>query len=383
VTVEQTLRPPSANPLEDVATAILGAVEQQLSRYFTAMNQRMDALQQGVDQQRQAAEQRFTDLSAQQHRRFLELEQYVQQRFDQVDGAPGVDNETMLEIRQTVRTDIERSFGEVRNRLDELVAADRRLDEQGTSLGLRMINTAEALVQRIEQGDQQASQTIDGHLSALHRDLTLTIEGLAAQLHDRTITIQSKIDASESRGVDRSLALEGRIKEEQGRKIAELEAVLGRTTSGFDEAIIAVSRRVIDVENARHDTDARLTEIASRVGTLDESVLDELRQRFDQAVGEATLVRIDLDRLVTSTREHLDRSAVRLTQIEELVSGAVDVSAAVQLDRLDELERQVLLLAPYVPPASPASSSNAAAGDTGGAYASYESPEADSAFTTH
>ena len=383
MTVEQTLRPPSANPLEDVATAILGAVEQQLSRYFTAMNQRMDALQQGVDQQRQAAEQRFTDLSAQQHRRFLELEQYVQQRFDQVDGAPGVDNETMLEIRQTVRTDIERSFGEVRNRLDELVAADRRLDEQGTSLGLRVINTAEALVQRIEHGDQQAVQTIDGHLNAMHRDLTLTIEGLAAQLHERTITIQSKIDASESRGVDRSLALEGRIKEEQGRKVAELEAVLGRTASGFDEAIVAISRRVIDVENAMHDNDARLTEIAARVGTLDESVLDEFRQRVDHAVGEATLVRIEIDRLVATTQENLDHSAVRLSRIEELVSDAVDVSTAVQLERLDELERQLLFLAPYVPPASPASSANAAAGNTSSAYASYESPEADSVFTTH
>ncbi|MEY4229797.1 MAG: hypothetical protein RLZZ362_646 [Actinomycetota bacterium] len=383
MTVEQTLRPPSANPLEGVATAILGAVEQQLSRYFTAMNQRMDALQQGVDQQRQAAEQRFTDLSTQQHRRFLELEQYVQQRFDQVEGATGIDAETMLEIRQTVRTDMERSFGEVRHRLDELVAADRRLDEQGASLGLRMINTAEALAQRIEQGDQQAAKTIDGHLSAMHRDLTLTIEGLAAQLHDRTITIQSKVDASESRGVDRSLALEGRIKEEQGRKIAELDAVLGRTTSGFDEAIIAVSRRVIDVENAMHDTDARLAEIAARVGTLDESVLDEFRQRVDHAVGEATLVRIEIDRLITSTQEHLDHSSVRLSQIEELVSDSVDVSAAVQLERLDELERQVLLLAPYIPPASPASSSNAAAGDTGSAYDSYESTEADSTFSTH
>ncbi|MEX1104786.1 MAG: hypothetical protein WEB78_01190 [Ilumatobacteraceae bacterium] len=360
-------------------------MEQQLSRYFTAMNQRMDTLQRSVEQDRADADRRLTDLATQQHRRFLELEQYVQQRFEQAQGSPGVDDETMLEIRQTVRTDMERSFGEVKHRLDQLAETDRRLDEQGSSLGMRLINTAEALVQRIETGDQRVAGALDARMLTLHRDMGVALEGLATQLQERATTLQGKIDTSESRGVDRSLDLEARIKDEQGRKMAELQAVLGRNASGFDEAIIAVSRRVIDVENTLHDNDARLTEIATQVGKLDESVLDEFREQVDKAVGEATLVRIEIDRLVTSTQERLDHSAVRLSQIEEFVSDVVDVSASVQLERLDELERQMLFLAPYVPPAEPASSANdGGTGDGGGgAYASYETSEADSSFSTH
>lgn len=379
MTVDQTLRPPRANPLEDVATAILGAVEQQLSRYFTAMNQRMDAFQ-------RETEQRFRDLADLQQRRFIELEQYVEQRVQHASGPTGIDPETLLEIRQTVRGDMERSFGEVKHRLDELAATDRRLDENGSALGLRVIGTADALAQRIEAGDQQVAQATEARLQALHREVAKALEAVTVQINDRATTLQAKLDASESRGVDRTLALEARVKDEQGRKMAELEAAVGRNSAGFDEAIIAMSRRVLDVENTLHDTEARITELAARVGTLDESVLDEFREQVDKAMGEATLVRIEMDRLVTTTQERLDRSSVRMSQIEELVSDAVDVSATVQLERLDELERQMILLAPHVPPASPNSNTHstaASAGDGTGAYDSYGSFDADSSFTTH
>lgn len=356
MTVEQTPRPPSANPLEEVATAILGAVEQQLSRYFTAMNRRMDTLQQTVEQQRHDVEHRMREAANQQHRRFLELEQYVQQRFDQIEATTGVDDETMLEIRQTVRSDIERSFGEVRHRIDELVAADKRLDEQGAALGLRVINTAEALAKRIEAGDHQLAQTVEARVQAMHQDLTGALDGVAGQLHDRTTTLLGKIDASESRGVDRSLELEQRLKDELGRKAAEMDAGLGRAAAGFDEAMIAVSRRVLDLENTIHHTDMRIAELAAQVGKLDETVIEEFRAQVAHAMEAASSVRGELAAIAARNDEHIEESRARLAVMEEKVEDALDVSTAVQLERLDELERQMVILEPYVPttPAAPA-----------------------------
>jgi hypothetical protein len=368
VTVDQTLRPPSANPLEDVATAILGAVEQQLSRYFTAMNERMDALHRGVEHERQSTEQRVRDLAHQQHRRFLELEQYVQQRFDQIETATGIDDETMLEIRQTVRGDIDRSFGEVRHRLDELVAADQRLDEQGTALAVRLVSTADALAKRMDGGDQQLTETVDGRLQALHGELSAAIETVTGQLHERATLLQGRIDSSEARGVDRSLDLEQRMKDELGRKSAEMDAGLGRAAAGFDEAMIAVSRRVLDLENTIHHTDLKIAEIAAQVGELDETVIEELRGQVAQATAAASAVRAELDAVVSATHEHLESSKARLDAMEEKVDDALDVSTAVQLDRLDELERQMLVLEPYVPTATPD-----AAQDTPNAYAEHGS----------
>lgn len=64
------------------------------------------------------------------------------------------------------------------------------------------------------------------------------------------------------------------------------------------------------------------------------------------AIGEAMLVRIELDRVQATMDEKLDRTAVRLGEIEGLLTDEMDVGAAVQLERLDELERAVMLLDP-------------------------------------
>jgi hypothetical protein len=67
---------------------------------------------------------------------------------------------------------------------------------------------------------------------------------------------------------------------------------------------------------------------------------------MSRAVGEAMLVRIEVDRVVISTDEKLDKQAVRLAEIEGLLTDQMDVGAAVQLERLDELERAVAMLDP-------------------------------------
>ena len=55
-------------------------------------------------------------------------------------------------------------------------------------------------------------------------------------------------------------------------------------------------------------------------------------------------VRIEFDRVAAATDEKLDKQTIRMSEIEGLLSDHMDVSTAVQLERLDELERQMLLI---------------------------------------
>ena len=65
------------------------------------------------------------------------------------------------------------------------------------------------------------------------------------------------------------------------------------------------------------------------------------------AVGEAMLVRIEMERLEKSTNERSDSLSVRMTEVETQVQDAtMDVSTSVQLDRLEEIERALIELDP-------------------------------------
>lgn len=326
VMVEQTPSPPAANPLEELATMILGAVEQQLNRYFTAASRRMDALEAKVDAV------------------------VLEQRDHAPSGGP-IDPETMLEIRQTVRDDMARGFSAVHARLDQLAAADHALGERAAQVDERVQVRTMELADRVDAGTREALAQVDARLGSVQAQVAARIEQFGAHLGETAGQVTEKLELAESRGVDRLLELEQRIKDEQGRKIADIQATVGRISGGFDEAMGALSRRVTEAENVLHDIDAKATEAIRRAESFDTEALEEFREQVSKAVGEATLVRIELDRFLVATQEKLDHSAVRLAQIEEKVSDAMDVSTAVQLERLDELERQMEMLAPYVPAA--------------------------------
>lgn len=64
-----------------------------------------------------------------------------------------------------------------------------------------------------------------------------------------TVTM-SKIEDLENRLIDRMIAAEERINDLQGTKLAQFEATLGRISSGFDDALIAMSTRLTNLDNS-------------------------------------------------------------------------------------------------------------------------------------
>jgi hypothetical protein len=391
VTVDENPQPAGASDVEKITATILTAVERQLTRYFAAISQQVEGLRQKtelahdqlrteladgvprlertIEAQRAANEQyqralqaaleeRLAEFANHQHGRMNQLEDKI----GEVSGASsGIDPETLLEIRQSVRDDMERSFGAIHGRLDDLANTDRRLDEQGSALVQHVNDSTAALALRMDQGDERLTHAVEERLNGFHGDLQQTLDGVAAQVDEQAATLLAKIDSSETRAIDRLLELEQRIKEEQGTKLANLEATVGRIGSGFDDAMVAVNQRVLELENRLVELDERLVEMGERVAKVDEEALAAVRSEISTAVGEAMLVRIELDRAMATTDEKLDKAAVRMAEIEGLLSDTMDVSTAVQLERLDELERQMRLIDPAGVTVTPASAMPAAA----------------------
>ncbi|MFN8024148.1 MAG: hypothetical protein U0Q03_21630 [Acidimicrobiales bacterium] len=360
--------------VERITATILTAVERQLTKYFTAMSHQAEAarmaseqrsnelrqellakfpaLEQAVEAQRQAnehyqqalqaaLEERLAEFANHQHWRMSDLEEKIN-----ASQARGLDPETVLELRQTVRDDMERSFTGIYGKLEELQNVGRRHDEQASAIVQHVNDTTAALSMRMDEGDNRLGHAIEERLNTFASDLSASFEQVAEQVNEHSNTLLVKLESSESRATDRLLELEARIKEEQGQKIANLEATVGRIGSGFDDAMIAVSQRVLELENRLLEIDERIGAMGERLATVDENAIEEVKAEMSRAVGEAMLVRIELDRVVANVDEKMDRQTIRMSEIEGLLSDQMDVSTAVQLERLDELERQMQMLDP-------------------------------------
>ena len=290
-----------------------------------------------------ALEERLAEFANHQHWRMNDLEEKMSAL---PTDAGTIDPETILEIRQTVRDDMERSFASIHARLDEVNNLNKRQDEQANAIVQHVNDATAALTALIDQGDQLLGHAIEERVGLVQSDLATTLEGISDQVNEHASTLLMKLESSETRATDRLLELEARVKEEQGQKIANVEAAVGRVGSGFDDAMIAVSQRVLELENKLLDLDDHLVEMNERLGQVDQAALDEVRAEMSRAVGEAMLVRIELDRVVANVDEKVDKQIIRMSEIEGLLSDQMDVSTAVQLERIDELERQVEMLDP-------------------------------------
>jgi hypothetical protein len=407
VTVDQNPRPagPGAatGDVERITATILTAVERQLTKYFTAMShqaeaarmsaeqrstelraevlERFPALEQALDAQRVANEHYQQALQAALEERLAEFANHQHWRMNDLEekltalptASTELDPETVLEIRQTVRDDMERSFAGIHSRLDDLNNLNKRQDEQAAAVVQHVNETTAALTARMDDGDTKLGASIDQRIENFQAELVSALDGISDQVNEHANTLLMKVESGETRATDRLLELEARIKEEQGQKIANVEAAVGRIGSGFDDAMIAVSQRVLELENRLMELDDRLVEMNERLGKVDQDAIDQVKEEMSRAVGEAMLVRIELDRVVANVDEKIDKQVIRMSEIEGLLSDQMDVSTAVQLERIDELERQIELLDPsqFVrvgssPGASPSTAGSPGTTDTSG-----------------
>jgi hypothetical protein len=159
--------------------------------------------------------------------------------------------------------------------------------------------------------------------------------------------VSSRMNDAEDRFNTRLLAAEARMKEAAGGQIAEIQAHVGRVSSHMDETLAVLNNRYAELDDRFVEFGRRIDAVAESVKGVDQTALDEMRDKMSTAVGEAMLVRIEMERLQKTLNERTDSLLVRMTEVEtQLVDATMDVSTAIQLDRLEELERAVLELDP-------------------------------------
>ena len=90
----------------------------------------------------------------------------------------------------------------------------------------------------------------------------------------------------------------------------------------------------------------RMDALAADVAKVDEEAINAVKEQLSSAVGEAMLVRIEVDRFMATQEERFDATSLRMTEIESQLADTMDVSEAVQLERLEEIERALIELDP-------------------------------------
>ena len=126
---------------------------------------------------------------------------------------------------------------------------------------------------------------------------------------------------------------------------------------------------MLELENNLGQAILHINVLTEQVGKMDSKAIEGVKEQLSSAIGEAMLVRIEIDRVSASTDERLGKANLRMAEIESLLGDEMDVSASVQLERLDELERAIAALDPdqfvrKVDPGAPRSAASSGT-DTG------------------
>ena len=361
----------SPSTTEILAATIAGVVERQLTQYAAAMAQQVDAARQAVEtnkiELRAEFEQRLQSLTEQLgatqqvadghqqtlqsvlEERLSDFSHHQQMRLNEVENRllelptnSGVDAADLLALREHIDG---QSMG-AHARIDELHKATHRFDEQASALVQHVNDTTLALTQRMDEGNQALATAVEERLGFVRTTLESVGPEVQRQLAEQTAVLTQRVEFTEHKVTDRMLAMEERVNEQNGTKIAQLEVTLGRIGSGFDDAIGALSQRMLDLENRLYETSDQITALTEKVDTVDGKAIGAMKEQLSAAVGEAMLVRIEVDRVVASTDEKIGKNTLRMAEIEGMLADEMDVGAMVQLERLEELERAITALNP-------------------------------------
>ena len=242
-------------------------------------------------------------------------------------------------VSRGLRDYLEHKTSAVETQIDELHKSSRRFDEQAAAIVTHINETVAALYRRMDEGDQAVTRTLEQRVGDVSGMVDQAGADVARQLAEHGQILSQRVDSIDMKMVDRAMAMEERINEHNGVKIANLEATLGRVGAGFDDAMGALSKRIVDLEAQLLEAGDRMDALAADVAKVDEEAINAVKEQLSSAVGEAMLVRIEVDRFIAAQEEQFDSTALRMSEIEAQLADTMDVSEAVQLERLEEIER--------------------------------------------
>ncbi len=291
-----------------------------------------------------AIEQRLTDFSAQNKRRHDEVDHRIGRVADEtnVGLAAAVESAAQPVVKQ-----LEHRQAQLEQDLAGLDRSVRKFDEQAGAMVQHFNVMTEATEARIDEISDQVAEQLDGRLASMSMRMDEVSAQAARQQAEVSNIVGARVDQAEDRINDRIVTAEARVNETVGQRVADIDAYVGRVSAGLDDAVATLSDRIAGAESRFGEVNAAIDAMAARLDSVDVDAIDEMKDRVASAAGEVELVRIEVERFQKTMGESMDKTVGRIVELEtQMQDQHLDVETAVQLERLEEVERALLALDP-------------------------------------
>ena len=343
---------------EQAQSSIVPAVQQLLTDFSKQVSTEFQRLRSELATERAArtqaeetvrtllptVEQRLDELTAQSKRRHEEIDLRIGRVTDEANAglAAAVESAARPVVKQ-----LEHRQGQLEQDLSGIGRSVRKFDEQTGALVQHFNAMNEATEARFDEVSAQIDEQLDGRLSALATRMDEVSAQAARQQAEVSNIVGSRVDQAEDRINDRIVTAEARVNETVGQRVADIDAYVGRVSAGLDDSVAMLSDRIAATEARFDEVNLAIEAMVGKLDSVDVDAIDEMKDRVASAAGEVELVRIEVDRFQESMGASMDKTVGRIVEIEtQMQEQHLDVETAVQLERLEEVERALLALDP-------------------------------------
>ncbi len=342
--------------LDSTRSSIVAAVQQELNRFSKQVSTEVQRLQSELAAERAARvkseetvrmllpeiEQRLADHAAQNKRRQDEVDLRIGRVADETNAglAAAVESAARPVVKQ-----LEHRQAQLEQDLAGLDRSVRKFDEQAGAMVQHFNVMTEATEARLDEVSDQIAEQLDGRLSTMSMRIDEVSAQAARQQAEVSNIVGARVDQAEDRINDRIVTAEARVNETVGQRVADIDAYVGRVSAGLDDAVATLSDRIAGVESRFGDVNTAIEAMVARLDSVDVDAIDEMKDRVASAAGEVELVRIEVERFQKTVGESIDKTVGRIVELEtQMQDQHLDVETAVQLERLEEVERALLAL---------------------------------------
>jgi ElaB/YqjD/DUF883 family membrane-anchored ribosome-binding protein len=345
---------------------LVAAVQAELERHASAVVREVDKLRdeqrrereemrsdftgqisqlaQAIESSGARSDQRLETLKTQFESRLGDAEQRQTRRLDEVTA--GMAGMVAAEAKP-ILTDLRDENEALVRRVEGLDSNLRKFDEQAA----RMVTYFNDTNQQVEARQEELAARIENDVTVKVDDLKRLVDENDSAVrkfqNDVGQSVTQRLNDAEDRFNNRLLQAQTRIEEASGQKIAEIDLHVSRVSTNLDESLAVMNDRIAAIDDRFVELDRHITQVEESVEGITRDALDEVKEKISAAAGEAMLVRIEMERLEKGVNERTDELMVRMTDVEtNLQDTVMDVSTAVQLDRLEEIERTLAEIDP-------------------------------------
>jgi hypothetical protein len=339
-------------------SSLVAAVQQELNRFGQQVSTEIQRLQSELATERAARvkseeivksllpaiEERLTEFAAQTKHRHDEIDLRIGRVADEINI--GLTASVESAARPVVKQ-LEFRQSQLEQDLVSLDRSVRKFDQQAGAMVQHFNAMTEATEARLDEVSDQVTAQLDSRFTGLSMRVDEVSAQAARQQAEVSNAVGARVDQAEDRINERILTAEARVNETVGQRVADIDAYVGRVSAGLDDAVAMLSDRIAGAEARFDDVNRAIDAMAGRLDSVDVDAIDEMKDRVASAAGEVELVRIEVERFQKSMGESIDKTVGRIVELEtQMQEQHMDVETAVQLERLEEVERALLALDP-------------------------------------